>query len=183
MRWIALFSQTGSEIVEISEKLNCWPDIVFTNNKDKNSIHKDLRRRSILRIDTHNGILKDIEREASMWGSPMITLHGYLRIMPDLPYEVYNGHPGDIVNYPELRGKDPQKKALGLNLPSTGCIIHEVTPEVDSGEIIKYEQYLMQGDEDLQILIARLKRISVNMWVDFLKEKLNGAAYNEDIRS
>lgn len=172
--WIALFSQSGSEIVEVSNKLGRWPDIVFSNNKDKDTIHKDLRRRSCLRINTHNKIVADLEREASMWGSPLVTLHGYLRIMPDLPYEMYNGHPGDIVKYPELKGKDPQAKALKLGLPSTGCIIHRVTSELDGGPIVSRGEYIMQGNEDELTLINNLRIMSIDMWVDFLKEKLNG---------
>ena len=31
--WIALFSQTGSEIVNISKKLERRPDLVITNNR------------------------------------------------------------------------------------------------------------------------------------------------------
>ena len=31
--WIALFSQTGSEIADISEKLGKSPDLVITNNR------------------------------------------------------------------------------------------------------------------------------------------------------
>ena len=33
-RWIALFSQTGSEIVDIANQLGVWPDRIFTNNKN-----------------------------------------------------------------------------------------------------------------------------------------------------
>jgi len=105
-------------------------------------------------------------------GDSVVTLNGFLRIMPMLSVEMYNGHPGDIVLYPELKGKDPQKKALDLKLPSTGCVIHKVTEVVDSGEVLSYNTYYMQGDETVDILVDRLRDISVNMWTEFLKEKL-----------
>ena len=31
--WITFFSQTGSEIVEISKSLNRWPDVIITNER------------------------------------------------------------------------------------------------------------------------------------------------------
>ena len=31
MKWVAFFSQTGSEIVNISKTINRWPDLVVTN--------------------------------------------------------------------------------------------------------------------------------------------------------
>ena len=61
---------------------------------------------------------------------------------------------------------------MDLNLPSTGCVIHKVTEEVDSGEILSYNTYDMQGDEDEDILVDRLRDISVDMWAEFLKGKV-----------
>lgn len=174
--WIAMFSQSGSEIVEISEKLGRYPDYIFTNNKVKDTWHHKLQRHSAVIRDTHDKIISEIERTVGVFrqlrGEPLITLHGYLRIMPNLPYEMYNGHPGDVINYPELKGKDPQKKALALGLKSTGCIIHKVTEEVDGGEIVSYNQYDMKEDETLESLINNLRNLSIGMWVKFLEEKL-----------
>ena len=31
--WIAFFSQTGSEIVDISKSLKRWPDVIVTNER------------------------------------------------------------------------------------------------------------------------------------------------------
>ena len=177
MIWIAMFSQSGSEIVEISKKLGRYPDYIFTNNKVKETWHPELRRHSAVIRQTHNKIIDEIHRTVDVFrllrGEPLITLHGYLRIMPEMPYEMYNGHPGDIINYPELKGKDPQKKALKLGLKSTGCVIHKVTEEVDGGEIISYNQYDMKEDETLESLINNLRDMSVKMWVKFLEEKIN----------
>ena len=50
-RWIALFSQTGSEIVEISERLNKWPDAIITNNSDYNKIHPSIQKRGFIKIN------------------------------------------------------------------------------------------------------------------------------------
>lgn len=171
--WIALFSQTGTEIVEVATRLGCWPDYIFTNNKDRFSYNSELIHNTAVKIAPHEEIIKSITSLSSTHRIDLITLHGYLRIMPDLPYKMYNGHPGDIVKYPELKGKDPQRKALDLKLPSTGCVIHEVTPELDGGPIVMREQYIMQGDEDELILINRLRKISINMWYSLIKEKMN----------
>tara|TARA_B100000575_G_scaffold24030_2_gene16340 strand:- start:3545 stop:4075 length:531 start_codon:yes stop_codon:yes gene_type:complete len=170
-RWIALFSQSGSEIVSISEKLGRWPDVILTNNMDKNTSHRDLMMRSNVRRMTHPRVIKEIEKDAACFERAFITLHGYLRIMPEIPNEMYNGHPGDIIKYPELKGKDPQKKALELGLPTTGCVIHKVTKEVDSGEILDYNTLKILEDETEESLIVALRKMSIDMWVKFLSEK------------
>ena len=174
--WIALFSQSGSEIVAIAEAIGIWPDFIYTDNKDKKSWHSKLQRHSSVFMEKPKDIHKVVQSNVQMlqcWrGDSVVTLNGFLRIMPMLSVEMYNGHPGDIVLYPELKGKDPQKKALDLKLPSTGCVIHKATEVVDSGEVLSYNTYYMQGDETVDILVDRLRDISVNMWTEFLKEKL-----------
>jgi folate-dependent phosphoribosylglycinamide formyltransferase PurN len=45
----------------------------------------------------------------------IVTLHGWLRVIPAYVCErsrIYNGHPGLITKYPELKGKDPQVRAF-----------------------------------------------------------------------
>lgn len=176
MLWIALFSQSGSEIVEVSKRLGRYPDFIYTNNKDKKSWHKDLQKHSAVVVENYKKIPNEIERVISMFkllrGNPVVTLHGYLRIMPMLSCKMYNGHPGDIVKYPELKGKDPQRKALSLGLKSTGSVLHEVTEEVDSGEIISYNTYDIKKDETLDSLINNLRNVSIDQWSRFLQEKL-----------
>lgn len=174
--WIACFSQSGTEIVEVSRRLGRWPDFIFTDNKDKKSYHTALQKHSSVIRENHKKIPEEIEKIASMFlilrGPTILTLHGYLRILPKMSMEAYNGHPGDIVKYPELKGKDPQKKALDLGLKSTGTVIHKVTEEVDSGEVLLYNTYGMRGDETIDILSNRLRDMSIDLWAKFLKGKL-----------
>ena len=42
MRWIALFSQTGTEIYEVSEILGRFPDTVICNGQDYEEINNKL---------------------------------------------------------------------------------------------------------------------------------------------
>ena len=34
MNWVAFFSQTGSEIVNICERINKWPNLIVSNRQD-----------------------------------------------------------------------------------------------------------------------------------------------------
>jgi len=45
-KWIAFFSQTGSEIVAISQALGRWPDYIVTNRMDNDNINPTLLHRS-----------------------------------------------------------------------------------------------------------------------------------------
>jgi len=171
--WIAMFSQSGSELVGICERLGFQPTVVFTNNLNELTYHPGTSNFNI--VKWKHDIIMDFLREEYSSKKWLITLHGYLRILPaDIceKFEVYNGHPGDIRTYPVLKGKDPQKKALELKLPSTGTVIHRVTPEVDEGEIMRLHSCLIEENETLDSLIGKLKERSIELWVDFLKTRL-----------
>lgn len=170
--WIAFFSQTGSEIVEVSKLLGRWPDMIVTNERPEHlrKIHPALEDKHLVFVEN-----KPTDEELSMvlsqYGNPLVTLHGWLRIMP--PYicnrfEIYNGHPGLITEYPELKGKDPQQKAFDLGLEFSGCVIHEVTEGVDEGRILRSRKVSIKGLE-IGELFHTLHSISVSLWVDFLK--------------
>lgn len=168
--WIAFFSQTGSEIVEVSKLLNRWPDLIITNQRPEHlrKIHPDLVDRV---IEVEN---KPSEAELldliNHYKDPLITLHGWLRIMPPNlcnKFEIYNGHPGLITEYPELKGKDPQQKAFDLGLEYSGCVIHKVTEGVDEGEILRSRKVYIKNLE-LSELFHILHKISISLWADFL---------------
>ena len=104
----------------------------------------------------------------------LVTLHGWLRIVPPpvcIRFSIYNGHPGLITTYPELKGKDPQKKAFELKHPIIGCVIHKVTPEVDDGTILQYRS-TTNIYEDEESLTNALHDMSVDLWFDFLTDYL-----------
>ena len=105
----------------------------------------------------------------------IITLHGWMRIIPPSiceKYEIYNGHPGLITKYPILKGKDPQKRAYEGNYKTAGCVIHKVIPEVDAGEVIRHKEVGMFNSETLDHFIKRLHGISIDLWVEFLNMRI-----------
>jgi methionyl-tRNA formyltransferase len=179
-KWVALFSQTGSEIVALSERLGRWPDEIFTNNQDTDTWHPDIlggHGNSKVRVLSHKGIEETLSWFVETKFDYIITLHGYLRILSpnicDLPFEIYNGHPAPIDRYPELKGKDPQKRIwqLNQNYPIIGSVVHRVVAGVDEGEIVKSVNYTnrCQSEQDVFDL---LKKASLGAWTFFLEEKL-----------
>ena len=170
--WVALFSQTGSEIVGISNNLGYQPALVLTNNMDESTWHPDMQNFNVVKLK-HDDIMSFIRYEIEK--SWFITLHGYLRIIPEHicnEFNIYNGHPGDILNYPILKGKDPQQKALDLKLPFTGTVIHKVVPEVDAGEILRIHTCSILENETLNSLCDKLKKLSIELWTDLIKTRL-----------
>ena len=182
MKWIAFFSQTGSEIYQVSKLLGRFPDRVITNKSinDLSKINEGLRNEYkgnwviIPRKPTVDDYDRAIGGGRSIIEGTIITLHGYLRIVPGPicnAFDIYNGHPGDIVTYPELKGFNPQEKAFNLKLPRSGSVIHKVTAGVDEGPIVT-QKSISIADLPLEEVYSRLHSNSVELWYNFLKEKL-----------
>ena len=181
-KWIALFSHTGSEIVNISDKIGRWPDAIISNKVPGSE-------------DIHEGIVSGFSRETGnevMYCSnnpkvpdyrllldedAVITMHGWMRIVPKpicKEYEIYNLHPGLITEYPELKGKDPQKKVVESKLKSyerVGCVIHRAVAEVDAGEVLM-ETSVLNTFYSEQLLTEYLHDMDGRMWTTFLEDKL-----------
>ena len=168
MTWIALFSQTGSELASICKEMGKYPDYIYVDGAER-EVHPDLQGRvRFLTSDAINKLLTFYHEDI------IVTLHGYLKIIPpeSIVNKMYNGHPGDIIKYPELKGIDPQKKAIELGLPSTGVILHEVTEEVDGGKPLLFFYHSIYPNSTVDELIDELRNLSINMWRVFLRGKV-----------
>ena len=195
MKWVAFFSQTGSEIVNISKAIDKWPDVVVTNRQSTEGINKELLSvvestrvypTGVKRYVTLPEWPKEIDylNVADVLGysildekwqdEVLITLHGYLRILPPdftKSSNIFNGHPGAIHIHPELKGLNPQKRAWKENHIRVGCVIHKVIPELDDGPIV--EKCLINNNFETFIdFLDALHVASSKLWINFLNERL-----------
>tara|TARA_R100001244_G_scaffold120077_1_gene89651 strand:+ start:124 stop:660 length:537 start_codon:yes stop_codon:yes gene_type:complete len=173
--WIALFSQTGSEIVNLSLHFGRAPDTIISNAPtDKMSqlikIDYQINNEEAKSLDILNDLDFNIDET-------LITLNGWLRIVPPdkcNKYNIYNGHPGLITKYPELKGKDPQQRTWDniSNYPYMGSVIHKVVEEVDNGEVLVEKFIRTENIKNLNAVYTTLRNTSYDAWVEFLKEHL-----------
>ena len=172
-KWITFFSQTGAEIADLSESIGRWPDLIITNSRPDHLRTIDPRIVEYGYTEVPNKPTAD-DLDAILQDNAIITLHGWLRIMPPVicdKYLIYNGHPGLITKYPELKGKDPQVKAHKLGHEVAGAVIHKVTAGVDEGRVIM-EEYFNASQLDLDELFRILRDRSLYMWSNLLKQVL-----------
>ena len=174
--WIAFFSQTGSEIANIAESIGKWPDLIITNKDFNNCLDVDERIDKLYHLPNKPSV-QDYNEVLSGFVDPIITLHGYLRILPKEiceKYSIFNGHPGLITWYPELKGKDPQVRAYeGIQegkYECAGVVLHKVIPEVDEGKILAEQYFGVDKSLSLDDLFHILKDRSLYTWIQFLRE-------------
>jgi len=177
MHWTAFFSRTGSELECLSTRFNRYPDMVITN---KNMLELSdipvglLSNPKRVCYTRPTPTAQDYDRLLSNEG--FITLHGWMKIVPPEiceKYEIYNLHPGNITEYPQLKGKDPQEKAYELGHTKIGCVIHKCEPELDSGKVLLMKNIEIPKNSNLDVYYTELKHVAVKLWLQFLTDKLN----------
>lgn len=181
--WVCFFSRSGREIVEISKDLRRLPDVIVTNDRPDHlrKIHPEIQEMSRLVTIPNKPTIEDYLEVLAYFKNPLVTLHGWLRILPKEicnRYRILNGHPGLITSKSQgghgdlLKGKDPIEKAVKLGLKNTGCVIHEVTAEVDEGKILAYEQFnIFQTSVEEIEEVARDRMLY--LWTNLLSQWLD----------
>ncbi|NBO99012.1 MAG: hypothetical protein EBU90_02620 [Proteobacteria bacterium] len=182
--WVAFFSQTGTEINNLSRELGLYPEAIITNRQDTNGVNSDLINTTAFRTHKLNRtiwhtlpqkpVLESYMEVLSKFSNPIITLHGYLRIIPKEiceKYEIYNLHPGLITRYPELKGFNPQERAFTQGYHTAGCVIHKVTPGVDEGPIVR-EGEISIDNLTLPEVYSDLHKLAFKLWKSFLTEDI-----------
>ena len=172
-KWIAFFSQTGSEIADIAEALGRWPDRIITNERPEHlrTIDPRIEERNYWTFPNKPNEENYLE-VLTYFPDALVTLHGWLRIVPKEVCNrsnIFNGHPGLITKYPELKGKDPQVKAFENKYSEIGSVIHKVTAGVDEGKVIASDSVEVK-DIGLEETFGILRKISLKLWVEFLKK-------------
>ena len=186
-RWVAMFSQTGSEIAALAEYLGKWPDVIITNNEDQKTWCKELQFLELRQRGKAYGdknrvrVVTPIQAKTCNFlhsihngNNALVTLHGWLRIIPKEiceQYEIVNGHPGLITTFPELKGKDPQERAYWGGYATIGSVVHKVTPIVDDGEILEWSATYQDENAMLENTFAKLKHTSFSAWVKFFDKQ------------
>jgi len=183
--WKTFFSQSGSEIYEISKNIGRFPDAIITNKniEDMDKINPDLLERCFDRFIFLPKKPTVEEYREAIRNADIITHHGYLRILPPQicgRFRIYNGHPGLITKFPELKGKDPQAKVWYKHFEKPyklhGHVIHEVIPEVDAGKVVSekefYSESIYKEFNSLNDYIIRLHKLAIENWVGFMRKSL-----------
>ncbi len=181
-----MFSQTGSEVAALAKHLGKWPDVIVTNNTDRNKWCKQLQELELRQKGkvygggTNIKVVSSIEARTSNFlhgiegaKTALVTLHGWLRIIPkDIceQYEIVNGHPGLINVHPELKGKDPQVRAYEAGHATIGSVVHKVTPVVDDGEILEWTATYQDESDNIDDVFAKFQHTSLSSWIKFFEK-------------
>lgn len=164
-----LISGRGSNLKAIiqacqNSKFPATIDTVISNNPDATGLdyaqdanihthiinHKDFETRESFDNAIHQYLEpRDID---------LICLAGFMRILSGQfaerwPMKIINIHPSLL---PHFKGLHPQKQALEAGAKESGCTVHFVVPELDSGPIILQKHVSIENNDTEEALSERI---------------------------
>lgn len=112
--------------------------------------HKDYSSRTEFDTALHNKLIEV--------GAEIVCLAGFMRLLTP---EFVNKWEGRMINIhpsllPEFKGECAIKDALKAGATKTGCTVHYVTPEMDSGPIIIQREVAISPDDDIDSLSEKV---------------------------
>jgi formyltetrahydrofolate-dependent phosphoribosylglycinamide formyltransferase len=99
------------------------------------------------------------------WRVELVVLAGWMRIVSSklieaFPNRVINIHPSLL---PKYKGLNAVEQALESGDVLTGCTVHYVTEELDSGAIIKQDSVPILPNDTLEKLTTRIQRVEYDL--------------------
>jgi folate-dependent phosphoribosylglycinamide formyltransferase PurN len=138
----------------------------------------------IHRVDSFAAVNKLLCRSDVVEDNSLITLNGYMGIVPadvlrnlkERGCKIYNIHPAPIQLYPELRGIDPQERMYegiqNREYNYIGVVIHEVDEGVDTGKIVHWVLQMADHSMTKDELYERLHELGTQAWESFFRERM-----------
>ena len=114
----------------------------------------------------------------------LVCLAGFMRIVSDafigaFPNAILNIHPSLL---PSFVGVDAQQQALDYGVKVSGATVHIVTPELDSGPIIRQAVVPVRDDDTAESLSARILVEEHRIYPEAIQAVLDGGWHIEGRR-
>ena len=97
------------------------------------------------------------------WNVDLIVLAGYMRVIKNpaaFPAPMINVHPSLL---PKYKGLNVVERAMEAGETVTGCTVHYVTEELDSGTIIAQQEVPILTDDTVESLTKAIQRMEYGL--------------------
>ena len=160
MRLGVLCSGNGTNFENILR--SCWEDevVLMIHNKKDCGAARRAEKFGIPHCYIKHKDEEQIIQLMQAWRVDLIVLAGYMKVIsPEFvkafPNRIINLHPSLL---PKYKGLHAIEQALESGDTKTGCTVHYVNDELDSGEVIMQLEVPIEPDDTVETLTPRIQR-------------------------
>jgi len=160
MRIGVMCSGNGTNFENIVRTCRNHEVVLMVHNKRECGAKKRAIKLGIPHVHIKSADEEEIIRLFQVWRVDLIVLAGWMRIVsPKLidafPNKIINIHPSIL---PKYKGLNAIGQALESGDTITGCTVHYVTEELDSGKIIEQSLVSIFSDDTVETLAQRVQQ-------------------------
>jgi phosphoribosylglycinamide formyltransferase-1 len=143
---VVISSAAGARALEIARRFGVETEVF------------DVSTLKLRRAEYDRLLIDSLRRHGISSSAGLVVLAGFDRILTE---EFVMGFSGRLINIhpallPSFRGLHAQKQALDYGVKVSGCTVHFVVPEVDTGPIILQKAVDVREDDDEESLSERI---------------------------
>ena len=160
MRLGVLCSGNGTNFENILR--SCWEDevVLMIHNKKDCGAAKRADKFGVPHCYIKHKDEEQIIQLMQAWRVDLIILAGYMKVISPafvhaFPNRIINLHPSLL---PKYKGLHAIEQALESGDKETGCTVHYVNDELDSGEVILQSIVPIEPDDTLETLTPKIQR-------------------------
>ena len=181
-----LLSGRGSNFVAIADsiaagRLDAEIAVVISNRADAPGMTAARQRGLKVALLPSRGIERErydalLAAELDQAGVDLICLAGYMRLLSPwfirrYPLRILNIHPSLLPAFP---GLDVQQRAIDHGVKVSGCTVHFVDEDLDSGPIVKQAAVPVLEDDTAESLAARILKEEHRIYSEAIALVLSG---------
>lgn len=184
-----LSSGNGTSISKLLDNYKNNIKIIITNKKDAGIIEKAKNYNityMYIELNSNETYLK-LANILRLFDIELLLLCGFMKIVPEIIFNEFytiNIHPSLLPKYSNLTGSKIHKLCINNNEYSSGCTLHEVIKNVDEGKILLQKQYILNKNDNSELLKVNIQNLENDIILEFVKiyEKMkNKIKYNINI--
>jgi len=160
MRLGVMCSGNGTNFENIVQHCPEHPVVLMIHNKRNCGAKERAERLKIPHCHIKSKNESDMIKLFNAWGVDLIVLAGYMKVISPkfikaFPNKIINIHPSLL---PKYKGLHAVEQAFQSKDKETGCTVHYVTEELDSGEIIDQSVVPICPNDTVDDLTYRIQK-------------------------
>ena len=158
MRLGVMCSGNGSNFENIVRTVTTHEVVLMIHNKRDCGAARRAQKLGIPHCHISHKNEEQMVQLFEAWRTDLIVLAGYMRVLKDpeaFHCPIINVHPSLL---PKFKGLNAVQQALESGDEVSGCTVHYVTEELDSGEIIYQSEVPIFEDDTVDSLTKRIQR-------------------------
>ena len=157
MRLGVMCSGKGTNFENIVRSCHCHEFVLMIHNKRDCGAARRAQKLGIPHCHISHKNEEQMVQLFEAWRTDLIVLAGYMRVLKDpeaFHCPIINVHPSLL---PKYKGLNVVEKALDNGDKVTGCTVHHVTKQLDSGAIIEQSKVPIAPDDTVETLTRKIQ--------------------------